>query len=295
MDAVLPLIESDLDRSDILLRSLGSRVTGLGTLWIVVPDDQRNAIESHLLRRPQWIEAWRVIGETDVVPELRWVRPRGWYRQQLIKLAIAEHVQSETYLTLDADVICTRKFSTTELAPNGKPLCYVIPEDLHPDWYRGSEAVLGLSAPKKGILHNVTPAVLARGGVLAMRDHLERRLLSGGVRGVKQRLAFLRHRDKDSRVARWRLMLASGTPWTEYSLYYTYLEATGQFSTFHTASPRPIYDIYRSIWYAGRPRIEDWSPRQCFEGDGPPWFVVVQSHTRVPASAVWSKVEPYMV
>lgn len=155
--------------------------------------------------------------------------------------------------------------------------------------------MLGLSAPKKGILHNVTPAVLARDGVLALRAHLEGRLPSGGIRGVKQRLALFRHRNEVARLSKWRLMLASGTPWTEYSLYYTYLEATGQFSKFHTLSPRPIYDIYRSIWYAGRPRIEDWNPRQCFEGDGPPWFVVVQSQTRVPATAVWRKVEPYFV
>src|SRR5882724_7298495 len=105
MDAVLPLVGSDLDRSDILFRSLRSRASGLGTLWVVVPDEQRKSIENHLRVRPPPFEAWCVIGETKVVPELAMVRPRGWYRQQLIKLAIAEHVESETYMTLDADVI----------------------------------------------------------------------------------------------------------------------------------------------------------------------------------------------
>ena len=33
---------------------------------------------------------------------------RGWLTQQIVKLAMAERVESDFYLTLDADVICTR-------------------------------------------------------------------------------------------------------------------------------------------------------------------------------------------
>jgi hypothetical protein len=295
MDAVLPLVESDLDRSDILLHSLRSRASGLGTLWVVVPDGQRKAIENHLLARRPPFQAWCVVGENQLVPELEMLRPRGWYRQQLIKLAIAEHVESETYMTLDADVICTRDFSTVQLAPGGKPLCYVIPEDLHPDWYRGSEAVLRLSASRRKILHNVTPAVLARRAVLDLRDHLEQVPLGFGFRGMKQRVALLRCRIAEhATFARWRLLLAAGTPWTEYSLYYTYLEATGQFAKYHTPTTKAIYDIDRSIWYANEPPIDQWNPTECFEGEGPPWFVVVQSHTRIPAAAVRRKIKMYL-
>ncbi len=295
LDAVLPLIENDLARSDILFRSLKSRATGIGTLWVVTPNEQRSAIEDHLRRCPPEFAAWRVVGETDIVPELALIRPRGWYRQQLIKLAIAEHVESSTYLTLDADVICTRDFSARDLSPDGKPLCYIIPNDWHPDWYRGSVAILGLSSPRRGILHNVTPAVLSRDAVLGLRDHLERRLLCSGLRGVKQRLALHRGRvTEHSTFSRWRLLLAGGTPWTEYSLYYTYLEATGQFTKYHTLATHPIYDIDRSIWYAGRPSIQRWNPSMCFEGAGPPWFVVVQSHTRIPTPEVWRKVEGFL-
>lgn len=194
----------------------------------------------------------RMLPEQRLVPELRLApRLRGWYRQQLVKLAIYERVQSELYLTLDADVICTKHVRAEQLAPDGRGPCHVIERDLHPDWYRGSEAVLGLSGPRRGVLHNVTPAILHRRGVAELAEYLEERARRGaaasGVRGLKQRLVLWRARRCGAQAfAGWRLLLAGGAPWTEYALYYTFLEATGSFERFHRYHPVCIYDIERS-------------------------------------------------
>jgi hypothetical protein len=299
MDAVLPLTLRDVERARLLLRSLERRFERLGTLWVVCPDGQAAAIEAALapLKPSQEL---RVEREGQLVPELALApRLRGWFRQQLIKLAIHERVESDFYLTLDADVICTRRVAPECLAPDGLGLCHVIPRDLHADWYRGSEAVLGLSNALRGGLHAVTPAVLNRHAVAELAEYLETRADRGrfarGLRGLRQRLLFLRaRRGQDARFSRWRLLLTAGAPWTEYALYYTFLEATGRFERFHRYSAACIYDVERSVWYADRRDFGVWDPEPSFRGFGPPWFVVVQSNTRIAPVDVQRKLGRYL-
>jgi hypothetical protein len=299
MDAVLPLTLRDLDRARLLLKSLERRFERLGTLWVVCPNGQAAAIEAALAPLKPSREL-RVEREGQLVPELTLApRLRGWFRQQLIKLAIYERVESDFYLTLDADVICTRRLAPESLAPDGLGLCHVIPGDLHADWYRGSEAVLGLSNAGRGGLHAVTPAVLNRRAVAELAEYLEARAARGGfargLRGLRQRLLFFRARRAErTRFSPWRLLLTGGAPWTEYALYYTFLEATGRFDRFHRYSADCIYDVDRSIWYADRRDFGAWDPEPSFRGLGPPWFVVVQSNTRIAPADVQRKLGRYL-
>ena len=159
MDAVLPLRLQDFERATLLFESLVQNFQGLGTLWLVTRDEELEAVRREARRIPRGLD-FKFESGLSVVPELRLTKPSGWYRQQLIKLAIAEHLSGELYLTLDADVVCTRKVHARELAPGGRGLCYVIEHDLHPHWYTRSEAMLGLAAPRHGIVPNVPPAVL---------------------------------------------------------------------------------------------------------------------------------------
>jgi hypothetical protein len=299
MDAVLPLTLRDVDRASLLLRSLEGRFERLGTLWVVCPDHEAPAIEAALARlTPRY--ALRVEREAELVPELALApRLRGWFRQQLIKLAIHERVETDFYLTLDADVICTRRVAPESLAPEGRGLCHVIPRDLHADWYRGSEAVLGIANARRGGLHAVTPAVLNRRAVAELAAYLEGRAESGlfasGLRGLRQRWLFFRAKRTESRhFAAWRLLLTAGAPWTEYALYYTFLEATGRFERFHRYSADCIYDVERSVWFADRSDFGSWDPEPIFRGLGPPWFVVVQSNTRIAPAEVSRKLGRYL-
>ena len=295
MDAVLPLIPRDLERFALLARSLDAFFPTLGRLVVVVPDRHHDAMNMHVRRALRGIPV-------EVVPEGHWVPDMtsfrhlpGWYKHQLIKLAAAEFVTSPYYLTLDADVLCTRPTTALDLLPGGKAACFVIPKDLHPGWYEGAQAVLGMRAVRQGVLHNVTPVVWSTAGVLELLDHLDgvarRRAYARGTRGLQQRLLLALHRtDPQSRP--WRAWLAASRPWSEYALYFTLLEAKGRFDLYHFDSDYCIYDIDRSVWW--KSDYDGWDAAPLFEGSGPPYFAVVQSNTQLSPAAVWSKVSRWL-
>jgi hypothetical protein len=300
IEAVLPLIAADVERARILLRSLQRNASGLSRLWVITRPQDVAPIRAAFA---SFADVWelRVVSEVELVPEFaRSNALRGWHKQQLVKLAVAEHVQTAHYLTLDADVICVRPFTPEQLAPEGKGLCHVIEADLHPDWYRGSLQVLGVTARRLGVLHNVTPAVLSRAAVLALQEHLTARANAGVYRadwlGLRQRAGFAlaRARGQLRHSAPWRWYLMHGAPWTEYALYYSYLEATDQFERYHTLTPDCIYAVERSVWRADRDKFDSWDPAPLFCGAGAPYFAIVQSITRLAPERIWAKVAPFL-
>lgn len=298
IDAVLPLTARDLPRAEILLASLRRNLHGLGTLWVVTRHTEQAEIRG-ALERSGAPGTLQVLSETALVPELQHALGlKGWYRQQVVKLAIAQRVSTPCYLTLDADVICVRSVRPDDLAPGGRGLCHITQSDLHPDWYRHSRALLGLSGPGAGVTHNVTPTVLHREGV---RDLMRRlaglaadRQYRPGLRGLRQRVQAQVARELEPGADPALSYLIAGAPWTEYALYYSWLEASGRFADYHTVSSHCIYSTEHSVWRADAARFDSWDPRPLFEGAGPPYFVVVQSITQLAPSRVWSKVAPFL-
>jgi hypothetical protein len=296
IDAVLPLTARDLPRAQILLTSLARNFQGLGRLWVVTRASETEALRVALRAEPRV----QVLNELELVPELRYAYGlKGWYRQQIVKLAIARRVATPNYLTLDADVICVRKLSADALAPDGRGLCHITPRDLHPDWYRHSRALLGLKGPVPGISHNVTPAVLHRDGVRELMQRLESLAAAHsfrkGLRGLRQRVQTTLTRQLAPHTQQAWSYLIAGAPWTEYALYYSWLEASGRFSAYHTLSADCLYSTEHSVWRADAERFDSWDPRPLFEGEGAPYFVVVQSITQLAPSRVWGKVAPYLM
>ncbi len=258
VDAVLPLAARDLDRAQLLFRSLERFFEPLGTLWVVVPDAERGEIE---------VPFGEVVRDSELVPELGEVEGvHGWHVQQLVKLAVAEGVETPFYLTLDADVFCVRPTRYEDLVRDGRALAQITPPH-HPEWNDDAERVLGL--PRSGRQHGVTPALLSRDGVLALQRHLA---ASAGEP--------------------WRLHLLRSLPWTEYSLYNTFLEGTGRWDDLHVnGGESALYG--NSVWIHGQ--WDDWKAADSFDGAAPFFFSVVQSATRVPPHAVWERVSPYLV
>jgi hypothetical protein len=297
LEAVLPLIPRDLERFALLARSLERFFPTLGRIHVVVPDRVHDAMKDRVRGALHGIAV-------EVVPEGRWVPDMasfrhlpGWYKHQLVKLAAAEFVASPYYLTLDADVICTRPMTVAELLPGGKSACFVIPKDWHPEWYKGAEAVLGLRAVRRGVVHNVTPVVWSKAGVLELIDHIEgvatRRAYARGARGLRQRLLFALQRLERPRHSRaWRAWLAASTPWSEYSMYFTLLEALGHFEQYHFQSDYCIYDVDRSVWW--KADFDGWDAAPLFEGRGPPYFAVIQSNTHLPPALIWRKLSRWL-
>jgi uncharacterized protein DUF6492 len=297
VDAVLPICVKDLERAKLLVRSLVYHAHDLATLWVITPPADVRIAQERLGPAVAPVRM-RVLPETDVVPELRVFRLRGWEAQQLIKLAMADRVESDFYLTLDADVICTRRVALDRLIHDGRAPMHVIDEDVRPAWYAWAADVLGLAPIRQHIFHNVTPTLLSRAGVLALAQHLDRRWRRFQLATGRRSLGNLRHRLRFAAGTRglepWRLYLCLSTPWTEYGLYYTFLEATGRFGKFHTETRWCLYDVEQSIWYAKEVDLDSWDPSPAFRGEGPPYFLVFQSNTGIDPAFVGSRIEPLL-
>ena len=298
LDAVLPLTLKDAERAELLFESLAQNFTGLRRIWVVCPDAQRAELVERYRSRRYAFELC-VESELRVVPEFALkLRQSGWFRQQMIKLAIFERIESELYLTFDADVVCTRPVSAEQLAGTGRGACFVSQQNIHDYWYERVEAVLRVRAPRRGVSHNVTPALLHRRAVGDLRAVLEDKIARGeysrGLRGWKQRwhIGLTRRR---AEYAAWRVYLMAARPWTEYALYYTFLEATGRFERYHYYAPHCIYDVERSLWHAANGELpSEWDPSPAFSGEGPPWFLVAQSNTGISADAMRLKLQPLL-
>jgi len=297
IDAVLPLLPKDVDRFDILAQSLIHFFHDLNVLHVVVPDQT-------LPHLTQFTQRYSASLPLHIVPESLWVPDLphfrylpGWYKQQLIKLAASEFITGDFYLTLDADVICTRNCYYEDLIVGKKAGCFVMHHNEHPAWYEGAEAVLGLKARRQGILHNVTPCLLATAGVKSLIKHINlvasEHQWASGWRGLKQRALFSYHqRSEFKQESPWRGWLAASWPWAEYALYFTFLECNQTFDDYHFNSNTCLYDVERSIWWAADANLTTWNPQNAFDGEGPPYFIVVQSNTHIPPSDVWKKVSP---
>jgi hypothetical protein len=293
IDAVLPLTASDYERARILLRSLDRFFVDLGICWIVTPDGDLDAI-GRSIRGARY----RVIAESVIIPELRvhnWIRTAvsrshrpvaGWCVQQLVKLAIAEHIQSEFYVTLDADVICTKPVSLADLVRNGRAIADRHPHDIHREWYVWAERVLGLR--RSGWTHGVTPALLSREAVLLLQ-----RYLAGRVHPFLRGLGRLWPRASlpNAVLAGWRSYLLRNLPWTEYALYNTFLEATGRYGDYYVEeSQSRLYG--NSVWQEDQ--FPSWDPAKSFRGPRDFFFSVVQSNGGPTAQEVWEKVRRYL-
>lgn len=267
-------------------------MTCLGTLFVVVPPASVHTM--HLRCQSSRLSV-QVLDECSLVPDMRsFFYLPGWYKQQLIKLAAAEVMTTEYYLTLDADVVCTRSVGYDDLLPGGRARCFVMQQDDHANWYQGAEAVLNLQAPQRHILHNVTPCMCSRLGVLELIAHLndvaKQHPYARGIRGLQQRSFYTLHRIGPHRGrSPWRAWLSASRPWAEYATYFTFLEAKQRFNTYHFYSQQCIYDVKRSIWYS-RSSLSDLDLDALFEGSGPPYFLVVQSNTGIDAAKTWERL-----
>ncbi len=276
VDAVLPLTLRDCDRAQILLDSLETFFPDLHTLHVIVPDHQREAIASTLR-----FSRIALRTEGDVLPELAFWRrlfratvayrrrPDGWYVQQLAKMAGPRYVGSDHYLTLDADVVCTRPTRASDLIIDGRSLCQrATSETEHADWWQWSERALRMQRRTR-LFPGATPLFYATDGMRQLHAYLES-LANPVLRGVSRLLS------DPSLMTSWCAVLLYRLPWAEHFLYHLFLENRDLFGRYHVdchdVASRPLHD--HSVW--GRGEFETWQPARAFGPDGP-YFCVVQS------------------
>jgi Family of unknown function (DUF6492) len=308
IDAVLPLLLKDYPRFEILAKSLNRFCPDLGTCWVVTPDPEFEQIRALIQD-----DRYRVIPESSLVPEFKIFRGSrfsffksvpGWFRQQMIKLAIADHITTDFYLTLDADVICTKPTHFQDLVKEGRGVCFIHPaeKNTQADWYGWAEHVLKLKSRHRDRLHNVTPAVLSKQAIFELRDYLSQTYRNLTFPRTKRdfRAAVLKvytyflppnspHRRQ---LLNWKSYLSVCVPWTEYGLYYIFLEETDRFNQYHIQVEDCLYAEEDSVWYPTD--FETWDVAKVFRPDSNHCFVVVQSWLNLAVDRVWQKVDRYL-
>jgi hypothetical protein len=292
---------SDLDRMKLLFDSLSGRIDKQDVgAFLVITRPQDLEIVSSCISSTDFSDVTSVISENSICPELasdpdtfhEFPTPnKGWYRQQLLKLGAARHLTGDFYMTLDSDVVITQPFCARDLITNGKS---IVNTQTHSDFRRlftdqmaddsisvrmgrdlRAEELLRIKRTDRRF-YGETPVVLSVPLVLDLLAHIERQY------------------EQD-----WDHWLLENTPWTEYSLYFTYAEGTGQFEKFHVAGGLDsVLRLTDSLWYPAQdyrtPRsLDDWRWAAKPSRDGV--AVVVQSYLGYEPGAVRQKLRAFNV
>lgn len=294
---------SDLARATILLNSMVA----------YVPREQ--IAELLILTRPQDVDEVRhrlgvytkrlgllVMSEEVLSPGLganpqtlnMWPQPNlGWHRQQILKLASCRSVHSPFYMTLDSDVIFTRRFHASQFLRGGRSL---VGRELRADYerlyedgfaaheaglkeyrYSGAERFLKLKRKYPGSWYSETPVILSTALVSELLGHLE------ATNGRP-----------------WQEVLLGDLAWTEYTLYFTYAEATGSLQKFHEVGDcNSVMNFSHSLWwgpdaYRDRRTLGAWAVDQVFSPASRGCCVVVQSHVGYDIDDIRRRIDRFV-
>jgi hypothetical protein len=271
IDIVLPVCARDCERLQTLGASLRRFWHVPGVLRIFTEDGDHDVVleaARKYLVGDLWVEVMKTSDMLERPPSKD--TRKGWWRQQLAKLCAARIVESDFYLTIDADCFLTQPIEYEDLVKRGRGVVTTREVDRYrPEWYHASREILGLGPQHMpGRFVDMPPFLLARTPV-----------------------QYLLARLKDKHGPSWKgalLTYADHWPWTEYTLYHLHTTYSGVWDAFHVESPSLTGN---SIWTPAD--IEGWDPRKCFaEGAAP--FAVVQSHTTLPPEWVWERVAPFL-
>lgn len=294
LGAVMPLCVrgsydvDDLNRAEILFRTLQAFAEPglIDPFLVVTPPDEVNIVAERYAR-------WKslnieVLSEEELVPELANYRElRGWRRQQIVKLAAARRIERDFFITFDADVLCLKPLSYDDLIIDGRALLQYEERAHHPQWWKSSARILGMSPatrdPDMGM--HVTPAVLST----ALCHNLAAEL-SGSTHGTWVDVLGWLHRPRHP--SNWTIERFRRRRWTEYSLYYMCALKRGELDRYHV---RAGTDEHPQLLSVGcKHEFETWDTAASFSPDGPSFFCLVGSKSRVEPQAVWEHIKPFL-
>src|SRR5262249_27007283 len=157
--AVLCLRPDELERFELLRRSLRRFGPDVGTLWVATLDADREAVAA-AVAGPGTV----VLSEGELGPEAARC-PGGTpaCRRHLARLAPPGRTAGAFWLDLSADALCVLPFRAGDLVRGGKALAFRYLSPLQGERYAEAEAILGL--PRSGWVHSCSPCLLARAGL----------------------------------------------------------------------------------------------------------------------------------
>lgn len=120
---ITPSYRPDLQRCELMLETAQKQVTGMAGHYLIV-DHRDMPFFAHLrspqvtlvakeellpswIRQAPWSRKWWLSAKTMPV--------RGWILQQVVKLAVAEHIEADAYCYADSDIAFFRPFDASTL------------------------------------------------------------------------------------------------------------------------------------------------------------------------------------
>jgi hypothetical protein len=245
---------------------------------VICPDAQHAAVRdivSAATHDPRYI----VVAESDVVPSIGTVLKAnaegrgGWYAQQIVKLAAHRIVRTPHYVVLDSDLACIRPCGHASFVAGGRPLLNVESIDDYARIYTSSFANKEICIKRErrlqslrvlcretrnanNVFYGETPVILSASHVASMLRDLEQ------VHG------------KD-----WTVVLSEQYGWTEYGLYFGYLDALDLTDTvYRPAGCDTVLSLDKSVWQetANYRSVRTYDYAHFF-GDDRGYFVAIQS------------------
>jgi len=295
---------SDLDRAKTLLDSCVSFVApeNIDKIIIICPENDIKVVQKRLAFYEAFFNL-QFLNQNHVCPVLAtnpntydaWPKPNnGWYRQQLIKLAVHSFVNTDFYMTLDSDVIFKKRFHLSDIFMNEKSFVNV---ETYNDYlalyhqnvadnermvkmgrYKDAERVLKLIRPVQyqESWYGETPVVLCKIMVSHLVEYLE-----------------------EIWSKPWQEALIDNLPWTEYAIYFLFAEHTNYLNKHHIrAGADTILNIKYSLWlrpdcYKDGRSLETFFFDKVFDTNNSGICFVVQSYLGYEPSTVRKKVSRY--
>ncbi|WP_218353272.1 DUF6492 family protein [Alteromonas lipotrueiana] len=282
--------DNDLDRGHILFKTLKKFTKGnlFEEFAIIVPDNEVGEIKESYFG---WIDHFniRVLGEGEIAPQLNNYRNmRGWRKQQILKLAIANHFTCDYYITFDADIICLKDISKDDLLPGGKAILQLEKCSLHPKWWKSSSRIIDARHIVIGMKDaiSVTPAILSRHVVLLTQTEIEK------SNNTSDWVDWLCNLHLPKHPKNWCLKRFLMLKWTEYSLYYLTLLKYDLFDKYHVLCSTE--EVPQRLLVHDAHPFEKWAPSINFNQSCPGLFCVVGSKSFISPDSVWDKIQPFV-
>jgi glycosyltransferase involved in cell wall biosynthesis len=292
LDAVLPLLIDDAGRRDLARATIQAQT--LRRFF-----NRQDLLRVHVVGRAEELEAIAEALQPYATPWLRYLfwdervalgalnesEAIGWYKQQIIKMAVPEWLGAPFWLTLDADVICTKPVGVADLLPGGRALSQgdVIDDNwLFAKWAVAVRSVLGNVSPPLSYGISITPLIYAAPimqAALAMIEFANARpwkeaLLDTGMH------AELKRRGEET--------------WAENLFYHTAAVRSGLLRQYHALcgidTPHRVHG--GGIW--SRERWPDWDAARAFDRTKLGFFEVCNSYTGVPPEFIAEKIAPFL-
>ncbi len=171
---ITPSYAPDFERCQLLVQSVKRYARGNWSHHVIVDRKDESLFtplqgeRTHLAIKEDWMPWWirRSPFSRRWWLSLKSLPVRGWIVQQLIKVAVGEHIDADAYIFVDSDLAFVRPFEVSMFERNGKLRLFRVVHGNRTRWHRTAEHLLGLPE-QPGFRTNYIGAL-----VTWRRDHL---------------------------------------------------------------------------------------------------------------------------